>query len=554
MYKNMFYSVNINTKLRSRTFLSLFMSLAAGVISVPAQAAERVEFGINPITLGVSVKELETYGKEKRAGKELDSFLKLMKEDERTYIHQLLTVRSEFTALQISQLLNSAMGEKILTYLGDLVPFISRDATGEIHKSNGAKAIRTGLVLAAGDPDGLSLVNFLRKYPNSTIHLDVEKGFEITNKIEKLSKETKSMVSGVKELSTALAQSEPKIYLKKLTDLTVAGQYRVKLQTEVLKDSKRNRQFVADFYLPQGVPQAASVVVLSHGLSSDRQHFAVIARHLASHGFVAVTIDHPGSDLAKLQNLLKGLTTEIFDVSEFIDRPKDISYVLDDLTQRFPGAVNVQQAGVIGHSFGGYTALALAGATIDFDHLTKGCSQGIDSGNASLLLQCEALKLPRQTYNFRDDRIKFALAINPIDGSIFGPKGIAKIKIPVAVVAASDDTVASAVPEQVKPFSWMTAPQRYLFVVEGVGHTTDVRSFAKIFVPDFDFFTPAKGADPLKKYSHTFVLALLQTHLNNQASYRPYLQTGYVNAISAAPNKLTMLRSLTPQQFNNILR
>jgi predicted dienelactone hydrolase len=553
----MFYLVNLNTKSQTRKSLSWFIYLVAGMISITigsAQAAERIEFGIDPIKLGVSVRELEIYGKEKRAGKELDSFLKLMKKDDRTYIRQLLTVRSEFTALQISQLLHSAMGEKILAYLGDLVPIVSRNSDGEVHKLNGAKAIRTGLVLAAGDPGGLSLVNFLRKYPNPTIHLDLEKGFEITNKIEKLSKETKSMVSGIKELSTTLAQTEPQIDLKKLADLTVAGQYRVKLQTEVLKDSKRNRRFIADFYLPQGVPQAAPVVVLSHGLSSDRQHFAVIARHLASHGFVAVTIEHPGSNLAKLQNLLKGLTTEVFDVSEFIDRPQDVSYVLDDLAQRFPGAVNVQQASVIGHSFGGYTALALAGATIDFDYLTKGCSQGINSANVSLLLQCEALKLPRQPYNFRDDRIKFALAINPIDSSIFGPKGIAKIKIPVAVVAASDDTVASAVPEQVKPFSWMTAPQRYLFVVEGVGHTTDVRSFAKIFVPDFDFFTPVKGIDPLKKYSHTFILALLQTHLNNQASYRPYLQTGYVNAISAAPNKLTMLRTLTPQQFTNILR
>ncbi len=553
----MFPLVSLSTKSETRTFSGWLSAIFTGVILVvvsSAQAAERVEFGINPIKLGVSVKEVETYGKEKRAGKELDSFLKLMQEDDRTYIHQLLTVRSEFTALQISQLLNSAMGEKILTYLGDLVPLISRDAAGEIHKANGAKAIRTGLVLAAGDPDGLSLVNFLRKYPNSTIHLDVEKGFEITNKIEKLGKETKSMVSGVKELSTALAQAEPKIDLKKLADLTVAGKYRVKLQTEVLKDSKRNRRFVADFYLPQGVPEAAPVVVLSHGLSSDRQHFAVVARHLASYGFVAVTIEHPGSNLAKLQNLLKGLTTEVFDVSEFIDRPKDVSYVLDDLAQRFPGLVNAQQAGVIGHSFGGYTALALAGATIDFDYLTKGCSQGVDSANVSLLLQCEALKLPRQPYNFRDDRIKFALAINPVNSTIFGPKGIAKIKIPVAVVAASDDTVASAIPEQVKPFSWMTAPQRYLFVVEGVGHTTNVRSFTKIFVPDFDFFTPVKGADPLKKYSHTFILALLQTHLNNQMAYRPYLQTEYVNAISADPNKLTMLRSLTPQQFKNILR
>ncbi len=552
----MFPLVSFNSKSQTKTFLGRFTAISTGFILATigsAQAAEQVEFGINPVTLGVSVKELEIYSREKRAGKKLDSFLKLMKEDDRTYIHQLLTVRSEFTPSQISQLLNSAMGKKVLTYLGDLVPLINRDAAGEIHKSNGAEAIRTGLVLAAGDPGGLTLVNFLQKYPNPTIHLDVEKGFEATNKIEKLSKETKSMVAGVKELSTNLAQSEPKFDLKKLADLTVAGQYRVKLQTEVLTDSKRNRRFTADFYLPQGVLQA-SPVVLSHGLSSDRQHFAVIARHLASHGFVAVTIEHPGSNLAKLQNLLKGLTAEVFDVSEFVDRPKDVSYVLDDLSRRLPGAVNVQQAGVVGHSFGGYTALALAGATIDFDYLTKGCSQGIDSANVSLLLQCEALKLPRQPYNFRDDRIKFALAINPIDGSIFGPKGIAKIQIPVAVVAASDDTVASAVPEQVKPFSWMTAPQRYLFVVEGVGHTTDVRSFAKIFVPDFDFFTPAKGIDPLKKYSHTFILALLQTHLNNQVAYRPYLQTGYVNAISAAPNRLTMLRSLTPQQFTSILK
>lgn len=547
----------LNLKPQTKTFLGWLVNISTGLMLATigsAQAAERVEFGINPVTLGVSVKELEIYGKEKRAGKELDSFLKLIKEDDRIYIHQLLTVRSKFTPLQISQLLNSAMGEKILAYLGDLVPFIDRDAAGKIRKLNGSKAIRTGLILAAGDPDGLSLVNFLRKYPNPTVHLDTEKGFEVTAKIEKLTKETKSMVAGVREISMEVAKAEPKIDLSKLADLTVAGQYRVKLQTEVLTDSKRNRRFAADLYLPQGMLQASPVVVLSHGLSSDRQHFAETARHLASHGFVAVTIEHPGSNLAKLQNLLKGLTTEIFDVSEFVDRPKDISYVLDDLAQRFPKAVNVQQAAVVGHSFGGYTALALAGATIDFEYLTKSCSQGVDSANVSLLLQCEALKLPRQLYNFRDNRIKFALAVNPVDGSIFGPKGIGKIQIPVAVVAASDDPVASAVPEQVKPFSWMTAPQRYLFVVEGVGHTTDVRSFTKIFVPNFDFFTPAKGEDPLKKYSHTFVLALLQTHLNNQMAYRPYLQTRYVNAISAAPNRLTILRSLTPQQFSSILR
>jgi Alpha/beta hydrolase of unknown function (DUF1400) len=108
----MFPPVSPNSKSQARTFSGWFAAILTGLISATigsAQAAERVEFGINPVTLGVSVKELGIYGREKRAGKELDSFLKLMKEEDRTYIHQLLTVRSEFTALQISQLLRSAI-------------------------------------------------------------------------------------------------------------------------------------------------------------------------------------------------------------------------------------------------------------------------------------------------------------------------------------------------------------------------------------------------------------------------------------------------------------
>ncbi len=268
-----------------------------------------------------------------------------------------------------------------------------------------------------------------------------------------------------------------------------------------------------------------------------------------SHSLNDQCLEHPGSNLAKLKKLLKGLTTEVFDVSEFIDRPKDISYVLDDLGRRFPRVVNVQQAGVIGHSFGGYTALALAGATIDFDYLTKECSQEIYSANASLIVQCEALKLPRQANNFRDARIKFALGINPFDSSIFGPQGLAKVRIPVAIAAASDDVVASAVLEQVKPFSWMIAPERYLFVVRGVGHVTDKNSLIRAFMPSLRSFIPDENIDPLEESSRTFILALVQTHLANRIAYRQYLQAGYAISFSQTPHKVSILRTLTPEQF-----
>lgn len=278
----------------ARHVQKLCASVTVGVIAMTigsVQAAERVELGFGPIEIGVSVKELETYAKQGRVGKELELFLSLIGEidspaatAEASTTHNMqkfLTLRADFSALQVSQFLHSAVGEKILAYLGDLVQ-IDRNL-------NGAKAMRAGLISAAADSDGLSLINFLRKYPTRKIRLNLKKGFEVANKIDKLTKETGSVVSGVEKLSAELAKTEPKIKPRMMANLADPGQYTFKLQTEILNDVKRNRRFPVDFYLPQEISQPAPVILLSHGLASDRQHFAAIAKHLASHGFVAVT-------------------------------------------------------------------------------------------------------------------------------------------------------------------------------------------------------------------------------------------------------------------------
>jgi len=520
-------------------------ALAIGAVNLtPAKAAERIEFSYGALEIGVSVEELETYSKEDRIGKELNFFLSRVSESDRQYVKEFLTLRADFEPLQVSQFFYSAVGKQIIDYLGDLV-----QTDGNL---NGAKAIRAGLILAASDGDGLSALNFVKKFPSRTMHLDVGRGLEVADKIGKLSKDTESVVSGVEKLAAEVAKSESRID-PQLGTITNSAKYLVKMQTETWRDPQRDRQLTLDLYLPQGLTAPAPVIVLSHGLGSDRQHFAAIANYLAANGFVAVTLEHPGSNAEKLQKLLQGLTREVFDISEFSDRPKDVSYVLTTIAQRFPRVVNVQQAGVIGHSFGGYTALALAGATIDFDYLNQECSKGFDSANISLILQCQALKLPRQANNFRDNRIKFALAINPVDSSIFGRKGLAQIQIPVAIVASSEDSVASAVLEQIKPFSWLTGSDRYLLVVRGVGHVADIRDLIRAFVPSLVEFIPNKNTEPLKAYASTFVLALVETHVRNRQDYRPYLQSNYAIAFTQAPNKISILRSLTPAQFSAML-
>ncbi len=97
----------------------------------------------------------------------------------------------------------------------------------------------------------------------------------------------------------------------------------------------------------------------------------------------------------------------------------DVKYILNELEKanqsdaRFKGKLNLQQVGVFGQSLGGYTALALAGAEINFGKLQKDCQPEVlqDTWNMSLLLQCRALALNKGTgkkLNLRDERVKAA--------------------------------------------------------------------------------------------------------------------------------------------------
>jgi len=98
------------------------------------------------------------------------------------------------------------------------------------------------------------------------------------------------------------------------------------------------------------------VIVISHGLGSDRTSFEYLATTLASYGF-AVAVEHPGSNAQQLRSLLAGRANEVTEPNEFINRPLDVKYLLDELERRDKSdpsfQLNLQQVGVIGQSLGG---------------------------------------------------------------------------------------------------------------------------------------------------------------------------------------------------------
>lgn len=120
--------------------------------------------------------------------------------------------------------------------------------------------------------------------------------------------------------------------------------------------------------------QVRPVVVFSHGNGGMRYQSYFLMEFLASHGFMVVAPDHVGNTAFDMNGSPH---------SELVfRRPEDIidSYEFLLSEDRFSGCVDEEQGyAVIGHSFGGYTSIALAGAELNTEETASFCTQYPDA-------------------------------------------------------------------------------------------------------------------------------------------------------------------------------
>jgi predicted dienelactone hydrolase len=526
-------------------YLGLF-AFTAVCTAAPALGAERIYVTYGPVEVSVPIESLALFAKEGQIDSNLDGFAQYANESQLAEIRSALQAKADISQVTIAQFLYTPQGEVLLKRFGRLIQTQARQP--------GFYAIRAALILAASDPEGLTIVNVLRKFPTYGIRIDLARGLGIANELTSLINRSNQTIAGIAQLSEAQAALEPTIPPALRLQPQLPGPYTWKKSSVTLTSPNRDRTFNMDIYLPQRSPQPAPVVVISHGLGSDRIAFQYLAKHLASYGFAVAVPEHPGSNAEQIQNLVTGRTNELAEPAEFINRPLDIKDLLDYLTKlsttdpAYQGQLDLQRVGVIGQSFGGYTALALAGAGINFAQLENDCQLENETWNLSLLLQCRARGLERDQYNFGDPRIKAAIAINPIVSSILGETNLSKIKIPVMLIAGSADTVAPALLEQIQPFTWLTSPNKYLVLMNNGTHFSTIEES-----PQSLFLPPAEAIGPepalARRYVSGLSLAFMQTYLNNKSNFRPYLQPSYALSISEDTLGLRILRSLTPQEF-----
>ncbi len=518
---------------------TLTLSLCSALLTaIPSVAAERISLTFGPWQGSIRISSLETFAKDGTINQNLGFFLGRFSREQQDEFREVLLKRVDLSPVILSRFFNSAIGEDILDRVG-------RGITIQGGR-NGKYALRSAIIKAAFEPEGLTLLNVLRNLPTN-MQLQGEHLLALSMTIDRIFQATNFFVEKIENLSTEAAQSNP-VNFSQLPDLRQPGKFKFRQETFTLNDASRKRSFYVILYVPETWRTGKTpVVIISHGLGSRPEDFKNIAEQLASYGYVVAMPQHPGSDSQQKQALLNGLSREVFQVSEFIDRPKDASFVVDELERRnqteFAGRLDLENVGIAGHSFGAYTALAVAGAEVNLDSLRVDCDRSFSRLNVSLLLQCRALSLTGPTYQFKDDRFKAVLVKNPVNSAIFGQKGLEKIQLPLMITGGNYDPATPFVLEQVRAFTWLTTPNKYLGLAEGQAHV-DISQLDAGITQLLDAFPDLAlaEAEVLDNYGRAMVVAFFEVHIANNAQFSPYLTSAYGEYLSQnQPSKFFLL-------------
>jgi len=203
--------------------------------------------------------------------------------------------------------------------------------------------------------------------------------------------------------------------------LAVDANFHARQIDLVLYDSQRDRDIPVLVYLPTN-SAPAPVILFSHGLGGERHGNAFLAAHWAARGYVAVFVQHPGSDDSvwkdqPVRNRMRAMQ-KAASLKNFMLRVQDVPAVLDELaawnaskTNALAGRLDLSRVGMSGHSFGAVTTEAVSGET-----------------------------LPIEGTKLTDSRIRAAIAFSPsLPRGISAAKAFGSVKIPWLLMTGTED-------------------------------------------------------------------------------------------------------------------
>jgi len=206
------------------------------------------------------------------------------------------------------------------------------------------------------------------------------------------------------------------------------------------------------------------LILISHGNSGSHLIYRTISTYLAQHGYIVAMPEHYGNN-RRNNELAQSIENLQY-------RPRHCSLTVDHLIQEYTPSIIREKIGIIGHSFGGYTALALAGGT---PWTQSGIAVEVQS----------------------DSRIKALILMAPAAAYFYPEGSLNRVTLPILLMIAQHD--------QFTPEKWTSDiilkqvpdPAKIILrTIENAGHFSFISPFPPAMKkPDFLPSTDPQGFD-----------------------------------------------------------
>lgn len=273
------------------------------------------------------------------------------------------------------------------------------------------------------------------------------------------------------------------------------------------------------------------LVLFSHGNKGVNFQSYSFTSFLASHGFFVASCNHRGNTMFDNPD-----DAEMAAIA--LERPYDIAFVYrkmqefnQDPEHPFYQKMSLEEVGMAGHSFGGYTALMVAGGTVDVDAAAARCQAGTTSDVFCPYIGYwpagEVISRPAGL-----EAMTCTLAMAPGGYGAFGDEGLAGITMPVMIMAGIIDEWMPLDAEPRPIYAALTGTA-YKLEIERAGHMnfTDIcRIPLNQLIPDLaEMCDPNVYLDADRSFEiiNPFAAAFFRRHLKGETGMDAYLSTDF---------------------------
>ena len=416
-------------------FAAIFCGVAAGMISRPAIALERLVFNVPVLDVQIDFE----LGEAKSAGDLIEENPDFVEFDRATDGAFLLLLEELFNtrlSVQIEKVVEESVGQPLFE---QALMAVSKVAQVEgLPQDNSGRMLFEALARASKSSQP-TILGLLREIPGQTASINLSKLVDYLARLKR--NQLQSHLIAEKEASM---QIEPELRMP------LSGSW---IRKQVAFRTSHRPKPIQVVVIQPKASSNGRLVVISHGLWESPNDLQGWAEYLSVNGYTVLLPEHQGSDSNQQKVMLAGhqpppgpqeLRLRALDVTALLTAVET-----DDL---LPGSsLNTTEVAVVGHSWGATTAIQLAGLRPRDVTLAARCQNQDDpERNISWILQCSWLSKINES-SVEDPRVKAVVSVSPPLRLLFDPGRASALTAKVLLVSGTRDWVVPPGPEAMTP-------------------------------------------------------------------------------------------------------